>query len=104
LHFQICPSGAGQFVTGTEVVTMARLLRRRRHRRAACAPVAAAPPRRALACAALTPAARSSFRAQRKSVVKITTGSASVDEVLGGGVESQARFVASRIAPAFLAC
>jgi RecA/RadA recombinase len=28
---------------------------------------------------------------QRKSVVKITTGSTAVDEALGGGVESQVR-------------
>ena len=35
-------------------------------------------------------------RPQRKSVVKITTGSNAVDEVLGGGVESQARPFAAR--------
>ena len=41
-------------------------------------------------CMAHTDATPPPARPQRKSVVKITTGSTSVDEVLGGGVESQA--------------
>ena len=89
LAAQINPAGAGSFITGMEAVQKVR----------ACAPAAPAAERRGrrrasgrarlAALLRLTPASPP-LRPQRKSVVKITTGSHSVDEVLGGGVESQA--------------
>ena len=89
---QINPAGAGTFITGVEAEQKVRFAapaaapcgvhwrRRRRLIRDAA---------RCLLRAAADAAAAA--RPQRKSVVKITTGSNSVDEVLGGGVESQAR-------------
>ena len=90
---QINPAGAGTFITGVEAEQKVRF-----------AAPAAAPSgvlwrqlrcliRAATRCLlrAAADAAAAAPRPQRKSVVKITTGSNSVDEVLGGGVESQAR-------------